>query len=224
MGYLDVGGFGFFNIIGYGVDEQWDIAAIGDFTGSGSADILWRNRDDGRMGVWLDGTDERVDLPGIIAGSHKIFGAGDVNGDGCDEILVNAAGVLGAWDVAGIVNGTGNAPEWTEFGLPSVTSDWEVAGVGDFDGNGRSDILLWNDNGYVGAYMNCHSYDFRCVVANADKSEWSIAGLGDYNGDGCEDILFRNSATGVIGYYSGRDNFSWNALGSGISNNWAVIA
>ena len=224
VGYLDMGGSGVFNIIGYGLGAQWDIAAIGDFTGSGSADFLWRNRDDGRMGLWLDGTDDWVDLPGVIAGNHKIFGAGDINGDDCDEILVNAGGVLGAWDISGIVNGTGDAPEWTEFGLPSVSSDWEVAGVGDFDGNGRSDILLWNDNGYLGAYMNCDPFDFRCVVANADKNEWSIPGIGDYNGDGCEDVLSRNSATSVIGYYSGRDNFSWNALGSGISNNWAVIA
>ena len=33
----------------------------------------------------------------------------------------------------------------------------------DFDGNGKADMVLWNDNGYIGTYMNCDGNDFRMI-------------------------------------------------------------
>ena len=83
--------------------------------------------------------------------------------------------------------------------------------------------LLWNDNGYLGAYMNGDRYDFRCVLADAAKSEWTIHGFGDYDGDGCEDILARNSV-GTVGCWSCDTGFKWKNIGFGVENTWAVIA
>jgi FG-GAP repeat protein len=35
-----------------------------------------------------------------------------------------------------------------------VTSSWHIAGTGDFDGNGRDDILWRNDNGMASIWNN----------------------------------------------------------------------
>ncbi len=148
---------------------------------------------------------------------------GDVNNDGCDDILINSNGTLGAWDISGIIEGTAGIPIWTSFGI-AVTSDWETIGCADFDGNGKADIVLWNDNGYIGTFMNCNGNDFRSIYPTASKDEWGIPGFGDYDGDGSEDVLVRNLASGALGYWDGNDNFMWHEIGSDVDSTWAVIA
>ena len=156
--------------------------------------------------------------------SFTSFAIADADQDGCDDILINSAGTLGAWDISGLLDGTAKAPVWTGFGL-SLTSDWETVGAADFDGNGTADIVLWNQNsGYVGAYMNCDPAQWAGIFPNASHDEWGIPGFGDYDGDGCDDVLVRNLATGALGYWSGKDNFAWNGIGWGVDSTWAVIA
>ena len=71
----------------------------------------------------------------------------------------------------------------------SMPSTWHVAGVGDFDGNGKSDILWQNDNGSVAIWDNGqigHTHRDRV------PSSWHIAGVGDFDGNGKSDIVWHN--------------------------------
>ena len=226
VGFYDMGEGGTFKTMGWGVTAQWELAQCGDFNGNGIADILWSNTETGYHGLWLDGTDQWVALPYsyLTPGVQKVFGVGDVNNDGRDDILIDSAGTLGAWDIAGLLDGTETMPLWTGFGL-SLTSDWATVGAADFDGNGTADIVVWNQNsGLVGAYMNCDPNQWAGIYPSASPTEWGIPGFGDYNGDGCDDVLVRNLATGALGYWSGKDNFAWNGIGWGVDSTWAVIA
>jgi len=75
--------------------------------------------------------------------------------------------------------------------------EWRVAGTGDFDGDGRSDILWHNSatgENYL-YFMNGLSITTRGFMRIADLA-WDVAALGDYDGDGKADILWRNGATG----------------------------
>ena len=225
VGFYDMAEGGTFKTMGWGVTAEWDLAQVGDFNGNGVADILWRNSDTGYHGLWLDGTNQWVALPySYLSPDQTIFGAGDVNGDGCDEILIDSAGTLGAWDVSGVIAGTSEAPAWSEFGV-CLTSDWSVVGSADFDGNGIADIAVWNqDSGLVGAYMNCDATQWAGIFPSASPTEWAIPGFGDYDGDGCDDVLVRNLETGALGCWSGKNNFAWNGIGYGVDATWAVIA
>ena len=225
VGYYDMGDNGAFKTMGWGVTAEWELADVGDFNGNGRADILWKNTTNGYLGLWMDGTDQWVALPASNLGAgQSIIGMGDVNGDGCDDILINSNGVLGAWDISGIINGTEKTPVWSSFGI-TIGSEWEVVGCADFDGNGKADIVLWrSDDGYIGTYMNCDANDFRGIYPGASKSEWGIPGFGDFNGDGCDDVLIRNLASGALGYWDGADGFKWKEIGSGVDSTWAVIA
>ena len=172
----------------------------------------------------MDGTNQWVALPASALGEgQSIIGMGDFNNDGCDDILINSNGTLGAWDITGILDGTAEAPAWNEFGIV-VASNWETIGCADFDGNCKADIVLWNDNGDIGTFMNCDANDFRMIYPSASKDEWGIPGFGDYNGDGCEDVLVRNLESGALGYWDGNDDFKWHEIGYGVDNTWAVIA
>ena len=88
---------------------------------------------------------------------------------------------------------------------------WQVKGVGDFNGDGKSDILFQNS-----VDGSCYVWELDGAVhatatqapTSADQpfphgfvgwapgNVWQVKGVGDFNGDGKSDILFQNSVDG----------------------------
>ena len=100
---------------------------------------------------------------------------------------------------------------WQE--IQSFDSATHVLGLGDFNGDGITDLLLQNDNGAVGAYLT----DGENVGWNYFQSlgsEWSIAGIGDFNHDGIDDVVLQNEQGGYAGIWQlDRDGqVSWSDL------------
>ena len=54
-----------------------------------------------------------------------------------------------------------------------MPNTWHVAGVGDFDGNGRSDILSQNDSGAVAIWDN-GQIGHTIAGAGAVAPDWHI--------------------------------------------------
>ncbi len=101
-----------------------------------------------------------------------------------------------------IITGSNNAQ-------PRPDSSWSIAGLGDFDGDGKTDILWrqastgavveWNMVGpIVSAAGNSTNLTFQGNVVAPDAS-WSVVEVADFNGDGRADILWRQSTTGSLG-------------------------
>ena len=96
------------------------------------------------------------------------------------------------------MNGTTLASGGAVAFLPA---DWQIQGTGDFNGDGKSDILwrntasgevdIWHMNGTTLAGRRGGS---RCLP------NWQIQGTGDFNGDGKSDILWRNTTSGRSRY------------------------
>jgi len=186
---------------------SWHIDGSGDFSGSGPDAILWRN-DNGDVTLWsAQPTNAAVSFTsqdfGLVPTSYQIAGVGDFNDDGKTDILWrNTNGDVVIWDSipgAGSVSFTG-----LDFGV--VPTSYQIAGVGDFNGDGKADILWRNTNGDVvlwDSVAGAGSVHFTGQDLGVVPTSWQIQEVGDFNGDGKADILWRNSNGDVDVWTSG---------------------
>ena len=65
--------------------------------------------------------------------------------------------------------------------------------AGDFNGDGKADILWQNDSGQAAIWlMNGTSVLSASNVGANPGTAWHVKGTGDFNGDGKADILWQN--------------------------------
>src|SRR5262245_36136955 len=130
--------------INWVTDLNWKIAGVGDFDGDGKSDILWRNGATGQNLVWLMNGSTIVGQPVInwvTDFNWSIAGVGDFDGDGKSDILWHnsATGSNTIWRMSGATISGG------AVGFEVVADlNWNITGVGDFDGDGKSDIQWRN--------------------------------------------------------------------------------
>jgi hypothetical protein len=154
-------------------------------------------------------------LTSVLDTDWELVGTGDFNGDGNTDTLwrYNGSGYYQGWNVIWYMNGE----TITSYGfLPTVwDTNWKIAGTGDFNGDGKLEILWryygtgdiqgWNVIWYLNG-ETIASYGFPPVVSDLN---WKIDGVGDFDGDGKADIFWRYYGAGgfqglnVICYMNG---------------------
>ncbi len=200
------------------VPTSWQIAGTGDFNGDGRDDILWRNVD-GQLSNWLATASggfvqNNANAAAVVPTAWSVAGTGDFNGDGRDDILWrNTNGTVSDWlgqSNGGFVANDVNAARF-------VPTSWSVVGTGDFNGDGRDDILWRNSNGQLSDWLGQANGGFvlnDAIALTQVDTAWSVVGTGDFNGDGRDDILWRNT-NGTISTWSSQAN-------GGFVNNGAI--
>ena len=178
------------------------VVGTGDFNGDGRDDILWRDTSGNIfdfLGTASGGFVNNGDNSFVgVSNGTKVAGVGDFNGDGRDDILWrDASGTL--FDFLGTANG-GYVNNGGNSSI-SVALSTQVVGVGDFNGDGLSDILFRDASGNIFDFLGTANGGFVNNGANSFASvgsTWQVASIGDFNGDGHSDVLWRNDAGTIV--------------------------
>ena len=168
--------------------------ASGDLNGDGRADIVMTidqstHSADGSTGAWLILADQTAawgDLSQRNAG-WEIFGTGKTTVDkNTDDIYIkNEGNLVGAWTTGD----DGKVTGWET--IEQFNSETQVLGLGDFNGNGQSDLLLRANNGAVGCFFtNGQGWNYFQSLGD----EWKLTAIGDLNGDGRDDVVLKHDA------------------------------
>jgi len=169
---------------------------------------------------------------------HSVSAAGDVNGDGCGDVIIGAYG--------NDDGGTNAGKAYVYYGgitmdnMADVTMAGEAEGdyygysvseAGDVNSDGFDDVIIsayGNDNGgtnsgkvyiyYGGSVMNATVDVWIYGEAANDFFGYSVSGTGDINGDGFADVIVgaygndeAGSVAGKVYIYYGGSPMDWTA-------------
>jgi uncharacterized repeat protein (TIGR03803 family) len=172
----------------------------GDYDGDGKSDAAVYHGATGTWSVLQSSTDTTVTNGWGGTGYAPV--PGDYDADGRTDLAVYAGG---SWYV--LQSSTGfSSVLYAQWGMPiespvttlPVRTTWtDALRASDFDGDGTSDIVVYEPSTGVWSILTSSSHFSETRTITWGGATWDIPVPGDYDGDGLTDAAIFNPATGV---------------------------
>lgn len=212
--------------------RQWAasqrMAHVGDFNGDGRDDILLQGKKNTNNTLLLYGTSNRnftnkqtiTNNYGMVmndwASTERAVFVADFNGDGKDDILLQGKkNTNNSYVLFGNSSGTNAQYAFRtrdrisdDYGMSK--NDWaqteRIVRIGDYDGDGRADILLQgnatSNNTHILYGKSDRTFTARKTISGLygmAKDQWAeserYARVADYDGDGRSDVILQGRQT-----------------------------
>jgi hypothetical protein len=210
--------------------SSWEAVSVGDFDTDGQDDLVWFNKMSGEISIWnMNGL--APEGGGILSvtvdpsWNWELKTVGDFDKDGFKDDLLwrnSASGNNEIWYM------DGTTPTTNQELMNVPVGGWDIAGVGDFEGTGIQDDIIWR-NYSTGEntiwLMDGSTTKSGVTLLEVPDLNWHIEGAIDINTDGASDLLWRNYATGdtLVWYMNGTTPTSSAAISPAVPDtNWDV--
>jgi cysteine-rich repeat protein len=174
-----------------------------------------------------------------ISGSATTLDVGDDTDNSATDFVFgspaprNNAGVLGTVPMAtcgnGVIEGLEQCDDHNLTNGDGCSSTCKLEAVtvkhaiGDFDGDGKSDVLWRNTSTGANAIWRSADSTTKIAVTGIADQHWIVAGRGDFNGDGKSDILWRNLSTGANSIWKSGNSATKQVLTTVAELSWKIV-
>ncbi len=208
---------------GQGLPEpaEWEVVGAYDMNANGKADVVMLGnvtvngvkgayvgyRKDGDTSTWE--TISYLKNPDNVQWNAKV---GNMTGNaGKNSIVWHAAelGAVGVW-----TDGTDN---WVAIS-GGFDKNWTMLGTGDFNGDGKDEILFRNGTNFYTTDINSN---FSSLGGFGDG--WDVRAIGDFSGDGKDDLVLFHKDTGSVVKLENGQTSSYANLGQLDANDWFIV-
>ena len=227
FGGLESAIFTGWNWLNIGGIPGWHVAAVADFDGDGTADLVWQNDTTAQVTVnYYGGVGGAVfkDWCYLNAGSNvgwEVVGAADFDGNGVPDLIwMNQATRQVTVNYYGGSQGC-TLLDWNWLNA-SGEPGWTVVGAADYDNNGVPDLIWLNDAtrqvtvNYYGGLGGATLIGWNWLNPTGFPG-WTLTGAADFDGNTVPDLIWQNDTSGqvTVNYYGGPGGLSligWNWL------------
>jgi len=168
----------------------WSNVFAADFTGDGKDDLVGQRSDSAWVVAASTGT-AFASTVWTFFSSGQFGTVGDFNADGRADVAVRNA-TNGAWRVL-VSSGSGFTP--VKFGTWATDATWANVAGGDFNGDGRTDLVGQRADGAWHVALSTGTSFSTSIWSYLSSSEFAT--VGDFNADGKADVAVRNAANGA---------------------------
>jgi Ca2+-binding RTX toxin-like protein len=222
---------------GLGADHfVFDSAAYADAT-AGSPIVDTISDYDRGSGTFSQGEGDQIDLTALLS---SVYNNGAVPVASIARVVVDGDGTGALLQID--MDGAGNAAHWTTIaeltgiharnsvnvilsssqpGGATLYTQGDYGLTGDFNGDGKSDVLWQNDNGGV-AIWQMNGNQVTALGVGSLPNDWHVVGIGDFNGDGKSDVLWQNDNGGVAIWQMNGNQVTALGVGS-LPNDWHAV-